>query len=138
EFAGAVGEMCQALLIKPLDEERTASTVERALALDEDERRQRMKTIHARVLRNNVFRWGDRFLTSLQEAVSERGRYVDTQPQRLRPAEAQQAYMCAQRRLLALAYDGTIVPCTDHQHRAATPPAVLSLMTGLSSGSRNW
>src|SRR5204862_256357 len=62
EFAGAAAEMGEALLINPFDEERTASTVERALALDEDERRQRMKTLHARVLRNNVFRWGDRFL----------------------------------------------------------------------------
>ncbi len=121
EFAGAAAEMGEALLINPFDEERTASTVERALALDEDERRQRMKTLHARVLRNNVFRWGDRFLTSLQEAVSERGRYVDTQPQRLRPAEAQQAYMSAQRRLLALDYDGTLVPFTDHPHQAAPP-----------------
>src|SRR6266550_4273223 len=114
EVAGAAAEMGEALLINPFDEERTASTVERALALDEDERRQRMKTLHARVLRNNVFRWGDRFLTSLHEAVSERGRYVDTQPQRLRPAEAQQAYMSAQRRLLALDDDRTLVPFTDH------------------------
>jgi len=43
EFAGAAAEMGEALLINPFDEERTASTVERALALDEDERRQRMK-----------------------------------------------------------------------------------------------
>src|SRR6266566_5210204 len=137
EFAGAAAEMGEALLINPFDEERTASTVERALALDEDERRQRMKTLHARVLRNNVFRWGDRFLTSLQEAVSERGRYVDTQPKWLRPAEAQQAYRSAKRRLLALAYDGTIAPFTKHPQQAAPPPSVLSLLTALARESKN-
>jgi trehalose 6-phosphate synthase/phosphatase len=132
EFAGAGAEMGEALLINPFDEERTASAVERALSLDEDERRQRMKTLHARVLRNNVFRWGDRFLTSLQESVSERGRYVDTQPKRLRPAEVQEAYRSAKRRLLALDYDGTLVPFTKHPQHAAPPPLVLNLLTGLA------
>src|SRR5438094_10143257 len=53
EFAGAAAEMGEALLINPFDEERTASTVERALALDEQERRERMRALHNRVLRNN-------------------------------------------------------------------------------------
>src|SRR6266700_4220146 len=85
EFAGAAAEMGEALLINPFYEERTAATIERALALDEQERRLRMTMLHQRVARNNVFRWGERFLSSLGEVVSERGRYVDTQPQRLRP-----------------------------------------------------
>ena len=42
EFAGAAAEMGEALLINPFDEERTAATVERALALDQQERRLRM------------------------------------------------------------------------------------------------
>jgi len=137
EFAGAAAEMGEALLINPFDEERTASTVERALTLDEDERRQRMKTLHARVLRNNVFRWGDRFLTSLQEAVSERGRYVDTQPKWLRPAEIKEAYRSAKRRLLALDYDGTIAPFTKHPQQAAPPPSVLNLLTDLALQPKN-
>jgi trehalose 6-phosphate synthase/phosphatase len=88
EFAGAAAEMGEALLINPFDEERTASTVERALALEEDERKQRMQRLHNRVLHNNVFRWGERFLAALQESVSARGRYSDTQPKRLRPTMA--------------------------------------------------
>src|SRR5438132_2987632 len=107
EFAGAAAEMGEALLINPFDEERTAATIERALALDDQERRQRMQTLHHRVLRNNVFRWGYRFLVLLQEAVSERGRYIDTQPQRLRPGEIRDAYTRSSRRLLILDYDGT-------------------------------
>src|SRR5581483_12528392 len=99
--------MGEALLINPYDEERTASTIERALALDEDEQQQRMKALHARVLRNNVFWWGDRFLTSLEEAVAERGRFIDTQPKRLPLTEVQSAYMNSSRRLLIIDYDGT-------------------------------
>ena len=137
EFAGAAAEMGEALLINPFDEDRTATTIERALALDDQERRQRMMTLHNRVLRNNVFRWGDRFLTALQEAVSERGRYIDTQPQRLRPTEIRDAYARAKSRLLILDYDGTLVPFAKRPQQAAPPAVVLNLLTTLASEPQN-
>jgi trehalose 6-phosphate synthase/phosphatase len=137
EFAGAAAEMGEALLVNPFDEERTASTIERALTLEEEERRQRMIALHGRILRNNVFRWGDRFLASLQEAVSARGRYIDTQPKRLRPAEVHEAYMRASRRLLILDYDGTLVPFAKQPQQAAPPPAVVRLLTALAAEPRN-
>jgi trehalose 6-phosphate synthase/phosphatase len=137
EFAGAAAEMGEALLINPFDEDRTASTIERALALEEEERRQRMKRLHSRVLHNNVFRWGDRFLASLQDAVSARGRYSDTQPKRLRAAEALDAYRRAIRRLLIFDYDGTLVPFARQPWQAAPPPAVLRLLASLAGEPQN-
>src|SRR5262244_207672 len=110
EFAGAAAEMGEALLINPYDEERSAATIKRALSLDEQERRLRMTALHNRVLRNDVFRWGERFLASLEDAVLERGRYADTQPQTLRPAELRDAYLHSSRRLMVIDYDGTLVP----------------------------
>jgi trehalose 6-phosphate synthase/phosphatase len=137
EFAGAAAEMGEALLINPYDEERTAAAVKRALDLDEQERRLRMTALHHRILRNNVFHWGQRFLAALQDAVSERGRYVDTQPQRLRLGEARDAYLRANRRLLILDYDGTLVPCTNRPQQAAPPPAVLNLLSALAADPKN-
>jgi trehalose 6-phosphate synthase/phosphatase len=137
EFAGAAAEMGEALLINPFDEERTASSIERALTLEEDERRERMKALHARVLRNNVFRWGDRFVTSLEEAVAERGRYVATQPKRLQPAEIQAAYMRSSRRLLILDYAGTLVPVSKYPQQAVPPPTVLRLLNALAADRQN-
>jgi trehalose 6-phosphate synthase/phosphatase len=137
EFAGAAAEMGEALLINPFDEERTAATIERALTLDEQERRLRMKALHNRVVRNNVFRWGDRFLTALEEAVSERGRYIDTQPQRLQPSEIRDAYTHASQRLLILDYDGTLVPFAKRPQQAAPTPLVLDLLSALVSDPKN-
>ncbi len=71
-FAGAAAEMGEALLVNPFDEERTALTVARALAMSDDEKRDRMGALHERVLRNNVFVWGDRFLAILDEAAKGR------------------------------------------------------------------
>lgn len=137
EFAGAAAEMGEALLINPFDEERTAATIERALSLDEQERRLRMTMLHRRVLQNNVFHWGERFLAALEEAVSERGRFVDTQPQRLRPAEIHDAYLRANRRLLILDYGGTLAPFVKRPQQAAPPGVVLDLLSALAADPRN-
>jgi trehalose 6-phosphate synthase/phosphatase len=137
EFAGAAAEMGEALLVNPYDEERTASAIERALALDEDERRQRMKALHARVLRKNVFWWGDEFLAALEEAVAERGRYIDTQPKHLPAAEIEAAYMNSSRRFLILDYDGTLVPFANRPQQATPTSSVISLLTGLAAEPKN-
>ena len=137
EFAGAAAEMGEALLINPFDEERTAATIGRALALDEQERRLRMTALHSRVVRNNVFRWGDRFLEALQEAVSERGRTIDTQPRPLPLANIREAYRRATRRLLILDYDGTLVPFSTQPQQAAPPVRVLDLLRSLVADRRN-
>jgi trehalose 6-phosphate synthase/phosphatase len=137
EFAGAAAEMGEALLINPFDEERTATTIKRALALDEQERHLRMTALHSRVHRNDVFHWGERFLAALQDAASERGRYIDTQPQRLRPSEVRDAYLGAHRRLLIFDYDGTLVPFAKRPQQAAPPPAVLDLLSALANDPKN-
>ena len=137
EFAGAAAEMGEALLINPFDEERTASSIERALTLDEDERRQRMEHLHSRILHNNVFRWGERFLASLEDAVSERGRYSDTQPKRLRTTEVLETYRRASRRLLMIDYDGTLVPFAGQPWQAVPPPVVMRLLTSLAAEPHN-
>lgn len=137
EFAGAAAEMGEALLINPYDEDRTASTVERSLSLEQQERMERMRALHNRVLRNNVFHWGDRFLASLEEAVSARGHYIDTQPKRLRASEIRDAYMRASRRLVILDYDGTLTPFAKQPWQAAPSPVVLRLLSTLASEPRN-
>jgi trehalose 6-phosphate synthase/phosphatase len=137
EFAGAAVEMGEALLINPFDEDRTADAVRRALTLEEQERDDRMRALHVRVLRNNVFRWGDRFVGALEEAASLRGHYLDTQPKRLPPTEIQDAYAHASRRLLILDYDGTLVPHTTFPQQAVPPPALIGLLKTLASEPEN-
>jgi len=137
EFAGAAAEMGEALLINPYDEERTAAAINRALAMDEQERNQRMTALHNRVDRNDVFHWGERFLASLEDAVSERGRYIDTQPKRLQPAGIRDAYLQATRRLLVFDYDGTLVPFAKHPQQAVPPQVVLDLLSALASDPKN-
>jgi trehalose 6-phosphate synthase/phosphatase len=129
--------MGEALLINPFDEKRTAQVVARALTLDEDERRSRMRALHQRVFRNDVFHWGNGFLEALNDSVSARGRIAEAQPKRLANEEIVHAYMQASRRLLVLDYDGTLVPFADLPQRAAPPPDLIRLLSALAGDRRN-
>ena len=137
EFAGAAAEMGEALLINPFDEERTAEAVDRALRLEDRERHDRMQALYRRVLRNDVFHWGERFLAALQESVSARGRYSDTLPKRLSASEIHEAYRRATRRLLIVDYDGTLVPFVDLPQRAKPPLVLVRMLATLASEPHN-
>lgn len=138
EFAGAAAEMGEALLINPFDEERTAGTMKRALTLENREKHQRMQTLRNRVLRNDVFRWGELFLGSLQEAIAVRGSYEDGQPKLLDFGEIEKAYANATQRLIMLDYDGTLVPFFKYPREASPPPEVLGLLTDLAADAHNF
>lgn len=137
EFAGAAAEMGEALLINPFDEERTAEAVARALALEEEERSARMRALHQRVIRNDVFHWGKRFLETLEDAVSARGRDGKARPKQLGQAEIREAYRRATRRLLIVDYDGTLVPHADIPQQAVPSPSLVRLLAALASEPRN-
>ncbi|HKE22555.1 MAG TPA: bifunctional alpha,alpha-trehalose-phosphate synthase (UDP-forming)/trehalose-phosphatase [Bryobacteraceae bacterium] len=126
-FAGSAAEMGEALLINPFDEERTASAIKRALAMPEEEKHDRMLTLHARVVRNNVFRWGERFLRILGEAAIARRKSAPERPVLLPVADVVDSYAKAAKRLLLLDYDGTLVPIAKRP-REAIPDADLRLV----------
>jgi trehalose 6-phosphate synthase/phosphatase len=137
EFAGAAAEMGEALIINPYDEERTAEAAARALALEEEERRARMRALHQRVIRNDVFHWGKRFLEALEEAVSVRGGDANARPKRLVTGETRDAYIHAGHRLLILDYDGTLVPHADFPQQAVPPSNLVRLLAALAAEPHN-
>lgn len=58
EFAGAADELaCGALLVNPYDAEGVAAALRQALAMPEEEQRQRMRKMRGVIQANNVFRW---------------------------------------------------------------------------------
>jgi trehalose 6-phosphate synthase/phosphatase len=133
EFAGAAAEMGEAFLVNPYDEERTAATLERALALPAEERRERMAALHNRVLRNNALAWSERFLGALQQAAATRIQDGSEAPLPLPAADALAAHRAAGGRLLMLDYDGTLVPFAGRPRDALPPPDLLALLSRLAS-----
>jgi trehalose 6-phosphate synthase/phosphatase len=131
EFAGAASEMGEAFIVNPHDEERTAATIERALSLTPEERRERMFALRRRVLRNNAFAWGQRFLDQLRKAAAERaGRRAD-EPKALPSDQLVAAFREARCRWLLLDYDGSLVAFAARPRDAAPPAALVRLLGAL-------
>ena len=71
-FAGAADEFRAALLVNPYDPDAVGAAIGRAMAMPQDERKQRHAELYASLLRNDISDWGDRFLKAL--AGPEKGR----------------------------------------------------------------
>ncbi|HEV3471323.1 MAG TPA: bifunctional alpha,alpha-trehalose-phosphate synthase (UDP-forming)/trehalose-phosphatase [Pyrinomonadaceae bacterium] len=137
EFAGAASEMGEAFLINPYDEERTAETVRRALETPEEERRERMAALYARVVRNNVFAWGERFVRNLTDSAASRALGSAGKPRPLPEDEAAAAFRRARARRLLLDYDGTLVGFAKRPRAAVPPPDLPPLLERLSADPAN-
>lgn len=139
EFAGAAAELGEAIQVNPYDEERTAEAVARALTMPQDERCQRMAAMHQRVLRHNVFVWGERFVASLREAAQERSDRTTQRPPELKIDSLVSAYRQSARlrRLLLLDYDGTLVSFASRPQDAVPPLELVNRLAALASDSTN-
>lgn len=66
-FAGAARECAAALLVNPYDSEGVAMAISRALSMPLDERRQRHAANFKVLAENDLTRWAERFLSTLEQ-----------------------------------------------------------------------
>jgi trehalose 6-phosphate synthase/phosphatase len=137
EFAGAAAEMGEAFLVNPYDEERTAATIRRALETPLEERRERMSGLYRRVVRNNVFAWGERFIENLLEAAKARRDRSASQPMDLPTEEVVNHYNESSTRLLLLDYDGTLADFARRPEDAKPSAQLMSTLAELASDQAN-
>jgi len=137
ELAGAAAEMGEAFLVNPFDEEKTAGVIQKALALPLEERRERMAALRRRVIQNNVFTWGERFVSYLSEAAASRARKPTGQPDILDFDEIVAHYQKARKRLLFLNYDGTLAAYTGRPEQAVPTGDLFDLLSRLANHPGN-
>ncbi len=65
QFAGASGELEDALIVNPYDTEQLAGALHQALTMSDDDARTRMRRMRATVLEHNIFRWAGRLIGDL-------------------------------------------------------------------------
>jgi trehalose 6-phosphate synthase/phosphatase len=131
EFAGAAQELGEALRINPYDEVGTAGTIVRALEMDVGSRAERMVALHERVHRNDAVAWAERFMSGLREATAPARVTLHRDRPTPDPVKLRTAYAKAERRLLLLDYDGTLVPIAQRPQDASPPPRLLGLLRDL-------
>jgi len=131
ELAGAASELGEALMVNPYDVQNLAETLDRALSLPESERRERMAALRDKVRARPVELWAKSFVTALEDG--ER----DPEPRDLRhdarELDALAENLAAQPEVvLALDYDGTLVPIARNPELARPDPALLELLATLA------
>jgi trehalose 6-phosphate synthase/phosphatase len=132
EFAGAASELAEALVVNPYDVAAIAGALERALEMEEPERRRRMQRLREKVEARPVELWASSFLSTLRLEPANLG----PSDLRRRPEQVMTlAEEIAERPELvfALDYDGTLVPIASTPQAAAPDPELLELLERLAA-----
>lgn len=109
ETAGAASELGEGIIVNANNLEEIALGIKTALDMPDYEKIERNKMMHRRLSRYNVKFWADEFLTALQNTTTEP---VQTKPLldiNVESSEMITAYRNAEKRILFLDYDGTLV-----------------------------
>jgi trehalose 6-phosphate synthase len=76
-FAGAADEFREALLVNPYDPDAVGAAIARAVEMPLDERKKRHAALYAALLRNDISKWGDRFLKVLMAGQDRKNAPVE-------------------------------------------------------------
>ena len=126
EFAGAVAELAEALIVNPYDVGGTAETMARALDMPPGERAERMRALRHRVQAHDVQRWASGFADELRDcSAATRRRWPVSAPCEI--AQIAATVRAARSLLLFLDYDGTLAPLVQDPEDAE-PDAELQLL----------
>ena len=131
EFAGAAGEMGEALRVNPYDEPGSADALERALTMPEDERAERQAALLARVRRNTAIAWAERSVADI--ATISKDRIAEPEIVHEPPLAAlRRDFEAAATRALYVDYDGTLVPFAARPADAVPGADVLPIISALA------
>jgi trehalose 6-phosphate synthase/phosphatase len=134
EFAGAASELGEALIVNPYDIDGTAAAIRQALAMPQEDRAARMRALRDRVKTYNVHAWAQGFIEALtpdeDEARDSEGR-VTLPP--VSTLDVSRVARDAERLLLLLDYDGTLMPFSNAPNLARPDAELLTILRALTA-----
>ena len=120
EMAGAARELGEAVIINPATREEIAEALETALEMPPAEQARRLRVMHERLRKYDVRRWAGEFLDRLQNVREQQKQFASGIMTAENRESLIESYHAAERRLLLIDYDGTLVPYARHPE-VATP-----------------
>ncbi|RZJ34813.1 MAG: bifunctional alpha,alpha-trehalose-phosphate synthase (UDP-forming)/trehalose-phosphatase [Flavobacterium sp.] len=134
EMAGAANELSQALLINPENAAQIADALHQALEMPPVEQEQRMKAMQKRLSRYTVAKWASDFMTSLErttlpDATATACLKITPQIRETLVTE----YRSANKKLVLLDYDGTLVGFRDNPEDAIPDAELYELLDRINS-----
>jgi len=137
EMAGAAAELNEAIIINPVDDIEMAEAIFNALEMKPEEKQTRLDRMKNRISNYNVFTWAFDFFNQTYNTKKEQKimsvRFVN-------PAITNQIisdYQKAERRILFLDYDGTLVPFEKYPEMAIILKETRGIIKKLSKDPKN-
>ncbi|MGM0439887.1 MAG: bifunctional alpha,alpha-trehalose-phosphate synthase (UDP-forming)/trehalose-phosphatase [Chlamydiota bacterium] len=137
EMAGAASELPEALTVNANDKQGISSKIHQALLMPLAERSQRMEAMQHRLAYNNVIRWAEDFIDSLQQVKDKQNAVETKKLVASTRKEIVDSYYNSQQRLILLDYDGTLVDIVEKPEMAKPDQKILELLKTLSEDPHN-
>lgn len=109
EMAGAVQEMSEALIVNPNNRDQIANALKEALTMPVEEQKRNNEIIQDRLKRYNVERWAEDFMQGLDKIRNKQQTFISKKINSKIKDSILKKYKSANKRVLFLDYDGTLV-----------------------------
>lgn len=133
EMAGAAREMGEALTVNPNDIDGLANAIKVALEMPQQDQLKRLKLLQKRLIRYDIKRWVDDFMTKLDQTTNQR---IQFQAKKFTLSHIDELINIAEnskRILILLDFDGTLVPIAENPDIAIPDEKLLEILNKLQS-----
>jgi trehalose 6-phosphate synthase/phosphatase len=127
----------EALIINPSNTEEIADNLKMALEMPKEEKIERNKVMNQRLKRYNVQYWAGDFIDKLNSAVRSRKSIQSRKIEGQTKSEIKKRFDEANRRLIILDYDGTLVPYGSNPRKAKPDKNLIRLLEKASDDPKN-
>jgi trehalose 6-phosphate synthase/phosphatase len=136
-MAGSASELGEAIIVNPNNTEQMAHALKEGLEMPVPEQKERLSAMQRRLRRYNVVRWAGDFMEKLEESWKYSAKLHERRITSKIRDRIIDDYSRSSRRLLLLAYDGTLVQFTRKPNRAEPDQEILTNLKELSRDRRN-
>ena len=133
EMAGAAKELGEAIIVNPNDRDQIAEALKEALEMPLEEQKRRNQIMQQRLRRYDVIRWATDFVSQLGQMKEVQELFTAKLLTPVTKKDIGVRFLQAQRRLLFLDYDGTLVPLMRRPYLAVPTEPLLMLLQTLAS-----
>lgn len=133
EMAGASKEMIESIIINPNHIENISDAIKTALEMKKSEQIERNKVIKKRLKNNDVINWANNFIISLYSLKGKQSTFAKKHFDSEIQGKLIDAFKKANKKIVFLDYDGTLVPFFDEPLKAKPDSELLKLLTELTS-----
>ena len=133
EMAGASKELYEAILVNPFDRNAMADAIQKAIVMPVEEQKKRNSSMQKRLSRYTVNYWAKEFMDALEVKVEPKEEVGVQKLNTQRITSMAESFKQADKKMLLLDYDGTLVGFHQNPDRAVPDDSLLKTLTQLTS-----